>query len=77
MKTKWEMMCQSYEDYFEITIYWNMSQTDRRYKVTERAIRRDVITESKVFTELKEADDYFKKLKEEARAYKNYRCLQA
>ena len=77
MKTKWEMMCQVDEVFFEITIYWNMNQLDRRYKVEERAKRRDVITIAKEFKHLEEAEEYFKQLKQEANDYKHYRYLQA
>lgn len=77
MKTKWEMMCQVDEVFFEITIYWNMNQQNRRYKVEERAKRRDVITIAKEFKHLEEADNYFKQLKQEANDYKYYRYSQA
>jgi len=73
--TKWEMMSQIQEGGFELTLYWNKEivAINRRYKVEERVIRRNVITDSKKFITLDIANKYFKKLCLEANEYKNSR----
>jgi len=73
--TKWEMMSQIQEGAFELTLYWNKEivTINRRYKVEERVIRRNVITDSKKFITLDTANKYFKKLCLEANEYKNSR----
>jgi hypothetical protein len=71
----WEMMSQITEGGFELTLYWNTSihLVERRYKVTERVVRRNVITETREFLKLETAQRYYKHLVTEANNYKNSR----
>ncbi len=69
----WEMQSQIQEGNFEITLYWNQDLYNKAYKVAERVITRNVITESKTFKDINKANDYFKQLCNDANAYKNSR----
>jgi hypothetical protein len=74
-KENWEMMSQITEGNFELTLFWNKEiiQSNRNYKVTERVVRRNVITETREFLKLETAERYFKHLVTEANNYKNSR----
>ena len=78
MKAKWEMMMERTIGNFEVTMFWNGDSMNKKFRVQERVISRNVITQALETKVLSKADKAYRQWASEAYVYSESRfCVGA